>query len=389
MKSLLTSLLCCALAAGCSRKDPAVIVAPQATAQPPETDPQIMDLHPLAQLSPGRPTHLAADSLGNIYWVQESTGGEDTLFVAGSDDIPQPTNLTSSAILAAFGPSTSAGAPGSGNIQSIATDADDHVLFFFNGGIGRANCVGLGQFDPRQQSIQILADTRALATQAGMGTSIALAQGQIIKPITPAAQPSPRYWLWLHHSDVAIVLRFDPHPAEPGAPIELVRSFDQLVGTGAPAHLTDDQLAFATGDDDSLSMIDWRTAWLFHVNDIGAVTPWMSVLGIPRELSELTQRPGGFAIAFAPAGQPAAGSEGDGQSVKTARFLQLRYPALIAIAGDTVIPVVKAEDMHGPPEIDIAKLRLQQFLPAGLPHEWIAYDAESGLLLRIRLTPRG
>jgi hypothetical protein len=398
IKSLVTTLICAALAAGCSRKDPAVVVASRANAEAPETDPQIMELRPLAQLAPDRPTHLAADSVANVYWVQETADGQDTLFVAGSDDIPQPTQLTTSAIIAAFGPSVSAGAASqtptttptlaAGNIQSITTDPDDHLVFFFNGGTGRTDCVGLGQFDPRRQSIQIFAGTRALAAQAGMGASIALAQGQIIKPATSSATVSARYWLWLHHSDVAIVLRFDLHSQEPGQPIDLFRSFDQLVGAGAPARLTDDQLAFAAGEDDSLSMIDWRTAWLFHISDIGAVTPWMSVLGIPRDLSELTQRPGGIELAFAPAGEPAAGTEADGQSLKKTSFLELRYPALIAITNDTVIPVVKEEDMRGPPEIDIAKLRLQQFLPTGRPHEWIGYDAQSGMLLRIQLTPK-
>jgi hypothetical protein len=394
IKSLVPCLFCCVLAAGCGRRGPTAAVASQPT-ESSETAPQSMELRPLAQLEPDRPTHLAADSFGNVYWVQESTDGEDTLFVAGSDDIPQTTRLTTSAIIAAFGPPASASmkpttppAPASGNIQSIETDSDDHLLFFFSGGVDRSNCVGLGEFDPRQDSIQILAGTRALATQTGMGASIAVAAGQIIKPLAQPAATWPRYWLWLHHSDAAIFLRFDPASAVPGQPMQLQRSFDQLAGEGAPPHLTDDQLAFAAGDDDSLAMFDWRTAWLFHVDENGGVTPWTSVLGIPRDLSALTARPGGIELAFAPAGEPAAGTDGDGQSVRNARFLKLRYPTLIAIAGDTVTPVVIEDDMHGPPDLDIGKLRLQQLVPAGQPQQWIGYDAQSGMLLRIWLTPK-
>ena len=398
IKTLLTCLLCCTLACGCRRKEQAVIVVRQTTAQAPETDPQIVEFRPLARLVANRATHLAADSLGNVYWTQETPSGQDTLFVAGQDDIPQPIQLTTSAIIAALGPpnspesgvSLSATAPNiaSGNIQSIALDSDDNILFFFNGGIGRSTCICLGTFNPRDQSIHILAGTPLLAAQDQMGTSIGLAQGQIILPTTPRANAPMRYWLWLHHSDAAVFLRFDPRAVEPGQPVELSPAFDHLSGDGAPANLTDDRLAFSAGEAESLWMIDWRTAWLWRVDENGVATKWMTLLGLPRELSALTARDHGIAIAFAPAGEPAAGSEDDQESLKYAHFLNVHYPALIAIAQDSVSPIAAKEDMHGPPEVNIAKLRLQQFLPTSKSREWIGYDAASGMLMRIRLTPK-
>jgi hypothetical protein len=38
--------------------------------------------------------------------------------------------------------------------------------------------------------------------------------------------------------------------------------------------------------------------------------------------------------------------------------------------------------------LDIGKMRLQQLLPTSEAHEWIGYDAESGMVVRVRMSPR-
>jgi hypothetical protein len=392
IRQILSCLLFCTLAYGCGRKEQALAPAPPRPQQAAQTDPQTAEFFPLAQLSPDRPTHLATDSLGDVYWIQESPSGQDTLFVAGQNDIPQPTALTTSAILAACAlrastaPAISPGING-GNIQSIAIDSDDHVLFFFSGGMGRSTCVCLGQFNPRDQSIHILDGTESLAGQSGMGGSIALAQGQILTSVaTRAARPSRR-WLWLHHSDAALLMRFDP-AMEGNNPIEFSRSFSKFSADGAEQDLKDDQLAFSADDGNSLLMMNWRTACLCRLDEYMVATKWVSVLGLPRNLSALTARPGNIAIAFAPVGEPAAGTDGDGQSVKDAHLLKVQYPALIAFTDNGCVSIAARDDLHGPPELDIGKMRLQQFLPTSNPHEWIGYDAESGMVVRVRLSPQ-
>jgi len=394
---MLSCLLCCTLISGCNRKQQSAVIVHTTTAEPPETDPQSVDLRPLSQLAPDQPTHLATDSVGNIYWVQESPVGQDLLFVAGQDDIPQPTQLTTNAILAAFGPAPSPPArpgpsaaessSGSGNIESIAIDGDDNVLFFFNGGIGRSTRVCLGRFNPRDQSIRILAGTQILATASRMGSSIGLAQGQIIRPTAARPDQPMRYWLWLHHSDAAVFFQFDPRAVDPGQPIELSRAFDHLSGDGAPDHLSADLLEFSAGTDQGLLMIDWREAWLWRVDESGVATKWMTLLGLPRHLSELTARPGGIVVAFAAAGERAVG-DGDGQSMIGAHSLQVQYPALLGFEGDQVIPIAAMDDIHGPAELDVAKLDFRIFLPTSTKHQWVGYDAASGVLMRVQLTPK-
>jgi hypothetical protein len=394
---LMRLALCCALAAGCDRKPQLAVVRQPAQPDAPVTVPQTMDIRPLSQLIPDRPTHLAADDLGNVYWVQETPEGEDILFVAGQDESPHPTGLTAGAIVAVFGPppaptsrpgaSTAAPATASGNIESIAVDSDNRVLFFFSGGIGRSTRICLGRFNPLDQSIQILAGTQALAEAGRMGASIQVAQGQIIKPFAQPSDRPMRYWLWLHHSDTAVFLQFDPRAAEPGQPIELTRAFEQLSGKELPPSLASDSLQFSAGSDAPLWMVDWHAARLWRLDETGAATPWTTLMGLPRELSDLMPQPGGIAIAFAPVGDPAVGTEGDGQLVTDAHILPVQCPILLAIQQDRIIPVVTSDNIQGS-RFDVAKLKLRSLVPTSTPRRWIAYDATSGILMRIRLTPK-
>lgn len=401
-KPLLCSLVVCALAASCRRQEQVAAPVPPAPTEAPETDPHILELGPLTQLVPDRPTHLAVDSSGNVYWAQETPDGHDVLFVSGQDDIPQSTGLTSDAIIASLGPAltpkagieatnakSSSPDTGSGNIQSIAIDADDHVLFFFNGGLGRSTRACLGEYLPRNQSLQILANTQTLASAGRMGASIALAQGQIIKPMTSRPDQPMRFWLWLHHSDAAAMFQFDPHLADPGRQIDLTPQFDHLAGAGERENLLDESLEFSAGADGKLLMVDRHTASLWHVDENGLATQWMTLVGLPRDLSKLTARESGIVLTFAPVGEPAVGVASDEQVLKEAHFLKIQLPAVLALSGPDVIPIVTGEDISAAREIDIAKLKLQRLIPTGTAHQWIAYDAASGLLLRVKMEPKG
>jgi hypothetical protein len=394
-------LLWCALVGGCGSKHDSAETTHSQQPEPPETAPHVMELGPLTQLAPALPTHLAADSQGNVYWVQETPDGHDAVFVSAANDIPQQTSLTSDAIIAAFGPapppkaapvgaSSEPSSPGigGGNIQSIAIDADDHLLFFFSGGVGRSAYVCLGQFNPRDQSLRILADTQTLASASRMGASIQLARGQIIKPISVAPGQPMRFWLWLHHSDAAAMFCFDPHRVERGQQIELTLQFDRLSGNGAPDNLAADGLDFSAGTTGTLLLVDRHIAKLWHVDENGLATKWMTLVGLPADLSQFTARDSGIALAFAPLGEPAFGTDNDDQMVKEAHYLKVQFPAVLAFWGDDVFPTVTREDISAAREVDIAKLKLQQLVPTSASHQWTAYDTASGLLLRVRLEPR-
>src|SRR5207248_3142761 len=111
--------------------------------------------------------------------------------LAGGDDVPRATRLTSDAILDAMPPvklspvkllpptsattgksksNAAANNRPSGNIQSLAGGADGEVYFYFSGGAGPVTRCCLGRFDPRGGGqIRILADAPALASASGMG----------------------------------------------------------------------------------------------------------------------------------------------------------------------------------------------------------------------------
>src|SRR2546428_5668120 len=84
-----------------------------------------LDLKPVTPLLPNRPTHYAVDSFGNIYWVQESDRGDDTMFVIGQGEIPRATQLSALNVAAALGSSE-----GRGNIHGIAAGAGGGIYFY-------------------------------------------------------------------------------------------------------------------------------------------------------------------------------------------------------------------------------------------------------------------
>src|SRR4029079_656295 len=87
-----------------------------------------VDLKPLTPLLPNRPTHVVLDSLGNVYWSQETDRGDDILFVMGDGDIPRATQLSVATVAAALGASGA-----TGNLQGLGAGGGGDVYFYFSG----------------------------------------------------------------------------------------------------------------------------------------------------------------------------------------------------------------------------------------------------------------
>jgi hypothetical protein len=381
------------LIGGCGKGDesqpPDTSPAPDAI----ETMPHAMQVWPITHLEPNQTTHVAVDSAGNAYWVQESSEGNDQLYVAGEDDIPQAMTLNTAAILAAFGPpptsqgaATQATTATGGSIESIATDRDDNILFFFNGGTGREARVMLGVFNPRNNSVHLLVGTQSLMLASGMGVSISLARGEII-PMMPDEQ-SAGYWLWLHHSDQAVMERFDRNGIEADPAGGLTREFDRLVGGKTMPELTNGSIEFCASAANGLLMVDHESASLWRVDEHGDATKWTTLIGLPAALSALTPLPDGSAIAFAPVGSLATGGESPDEAVRDAHYLQAHYPGMLAFTNTSVLQTVGNDEISAPRGVDISHLMLSRLVPAGKAHQYIAYDSASGLLLRIRMVPK-
>jgi hypothetical protein len=218
-------LASCFVAFSCDKPKPPAAVQDQTVPIPQ------LQVDALAQLLPNRPTHLAVDTIGNLYWSQESDDGRDVMYVLGigADEVPRATVLSSEAILDAMppvklpekpaakspakpqaNPATRKGPPGSdaisrgGNIQSIASGIDGELYFYFAGGVGSVTRCCLGRFEPRKGQIRILCDAPKLASASGMGLSISLARGRVMV----AGQ---RVRLLLRHSDGWAMFEFDSH----------------------------------------------------------------------------------------------------------------------------------------------------------------------------------
>src|SRR5687768_12606650 len=139
---LAAALLLLLAGAGCDEDRPAAAL----TTRPREP---VFDLEmkPLTPLLPNRPTHATVDHLGNVYWVQETDRGDDTMFVIGEGGIPRATQLSVPNIAALLG-----AAKGSrGNIQGIAAaaEAGGDVYFYFHGVQGRRTIACVGTFAPK------------------------------------------------------------------------------------------------------------------------------------------------------------------------------------------------------------------------------------------------
>ena len=168
-------LLVCLAVCACDRDAGNAIVAPP----PPPPRTQSVEVQALTPLPPGRRTHLAPDQFGRIYWAQESDAGfgasageNQVVFLMTDGGLPQPTRLTSAAVLEALGqPAT--GKPGErssagGAIQSLAAAPDGRLYFYFSGGRGKLLLAALGSFDPRTGQVAIHADAAELERASGL-----------------------------------------------------------------------------------------------------------------------------------------------------------------------------------------------------------------------------
>src|SRR5688500_12524527 len=121
---------------GCDRDKPAA----GPTSRPVDVSLDL-DMQPLTPLLPNRPTHATGDAFGNVYWVQETDRGDDTMFVIGEGGIPRATQLSVANVAALLG-----GDGGRGNIHGIAapTAVGGDVYFYFQGVHDRRTiaCVG-------------------------------------------------------------------------------------------------------------------------------------------------------------------------------------------------------------------------------------------------------
>lgn len=384
--------------------------------------------------------------------VSGTSGGGDVLYMLPdasapasgvgtvASEVPRATALTTFNILAAIQGSgfrvqgSGKQKPG-GSIQSICAGPDGEVYFYFVGGVGNVTQACLGRFDPRgggsgrargAESIRILADTKQLADATGMGGSLELARGTLLvqKPNDNSGAGTTRVLLFLRHTDGRAIFAFEPRRVGSSGTLDLSLSKPQGFSdirrgdTNEPVDLTREDCDLSTGiGGDELIVTDRRLGALYRVDSLGKATLLASLVGLPEGVSvptvvnddlfaqasssrtTTTESFKGCVLLFAPDGNPIdppISARPDPANVRMSPPGLLSYSP----AARTWVAMDQG-DLHAPGEITVRALRLAQLLPigvgpwAGTPNTpirtsaaFVAYDASSGLLVRLRLVER-
>jgi hypothetical protein len=343
--------------------------------------PPTVEIRTVTQLLPTRPTHVAVDVRGNIYWVQETDEGNDLVFVAGDSVVPRATRLSSKDILAAMDTHG-----GSGNIQSIVVGPSGELYFYFVGAYYRWSRVCVGKYTPGSALIQILSDTTALADTSGMGRSLDLARGDLIAS-------NRQIWLFMRHTDAWAMFAFDPKDLPATGPATLRRPFQQVQIDNVPVNLTRDSIAISAAGDQNLFLTDTGIGELARIDASGNGTILSSLIGLPNLFTPPVAAPG--KTDDPPATQPGAPAalmffaRADAIRSKTEAFpespVKITFPAVL-IFRNGGIETLSGDALLAPSGFPVYAMNLQQLYPDKDAGSWIGYDAASGQVLRIKLT---
>jgi hypothetical protein len=355
-----------------------------------------LEIEPITPLLPRLPTHVAVDSHGNLYWVQESEpqpAGGDALFLMGEGGVPQTIAALSVPALLDVIAASAGGRRGgaSGAIKSIAVGADDDLYLLFAGGKGRAPIWAVVRYSPRSNQVILVADTKRIMAESRMDASIELARGSLLGY-------KRDLWLWLRHQDGASVLRIGSGTDRSAAGDVRRVTLRPPWKVGPP---TSDQDDMAAGPDGTLYYVDRPRAvlWKIAAGGEGDYTAVQSLDGLSRALtapalddsgrvclllgqdSPLVARQYSSAAAAAP---PDASSPGQGPN-----WAELAYPAFVQLrpgsAASRAIMTVSRDDVHAPPALPVQDLHPRQLLLDRASGTLITFDAASGEILRVKV----
>lgn len=385
------SVLLLAMLAGCERSSPDASSNDAGGDRDWGTAHLVVELTPITPLSPRLRTHVAVDSHGNVYWIQENTPapqGGDLVFVMGGSGVPQTIPaLAAPRLLAVLNPDDPR--RGTGAIRSIAIGPNDDLYVLFTGGNDRVAICALARYSPTTTKVSIVADTVRLMTASNMGASIDLARGSLVAN-------GSEIWLWLRHSDAASILQVLPTDGDKA--VELRHLSLKPPPRAVAGQLTSELEDLAAGPGQTLYYVDRRRARLWKIESSGEFTSVQSLDGFSRELTAPAVDDTGRMCFVAGHGEPLTATDSTAFSSMTAEgkaslaWLQLPYPALVQIqvdsAGKSSISTIKRDDFIAP-----ATLPLQDMQPRNLTYDrttgtLITFDAVSGELLRLKITKK-
>ena len=369
--SLLTIVL--VVLVGCNRAatPPATAPSTQTATKLPPLGALQCKLAVLAPLVPKRITHLTVDPSSNVYFVQESDDGSDTMFIIGSEDVSIATPLSARGLLAAMDEK------GSGNIQSIAAGSDGNIYFYFTGGTKKKTIACLGRFETRTGLIRILAREQALASGSDFGASLALARGTVV----PAGKT---LWFWLHHSDGSAMFQLKPGEFPRDGEIHLPKPTVLRSEDGTLTMSRADFMKLSPGAGDSMLLLDEWTAALWKIDVTGSADVVQALVGLPKLLSAPGANRVGDIMLFAAASEliePRVDQRVAPVDIDT------HYPSLLVLRNGVFAPIAR-DDILADPSFPLYSMQLEQTLYEPGRDTWIGYDSSSGQIVRMRLEPR-
>lgn len=330
----------------------------------PQPSPAVI-IEPLTPIPPNRPTHLAADPAGTLFWVQETDDQKQIVFSMSPGALPSTTRLTTTTILEALQQPQAAG-----SIQSLVIGADARLYFFFTGGVGRTTLAVVGRYSPVNSRVEILTDTAALARASRFGDSLALARGTLV-------QTASQTWLWLRHDIDSTLLTLDPS-AQPAS--RLKRSFEKVLAGDAPLDMRSPSADLVPGPANSLLYLDRDRLTLWRIDQSGQASSAASLAQLPAAVSTPALDEQNRILLFAPDQPPAALT--DLPLIPSTQTVRA-FPALVLL-NNAQPDFIQRPRFTAPPRINLATLA-----PPWIVRDrsaFILYNAPTGELLRLRIT---
>jgi hypothetical protein len=350
-----------------------------------------IELTPITPLLPRLRTHFAADSRGNLFWIQESDpapAGGDLVFVMGVSGVPQTLPaLTTRQLLGAIKSDDTIRATGA--VRSMAIGPNDELFILFAGGNSRTPICSLFGYTCTTNKLRLIADTKQIMELSGMGASIDLARGSLVGF-------GHDLWLWLRHSDSAALLQINATDAN--THFELKRFAIKPSTKIRAGLLTSDKEDLAAGPGQTLYYVDRPRAMLWKIDPNGEFSAAQSLEGFSEAVTAPAVDSLGYVGLIAGNGDPlvardftASGSFA-AQGVSSPGWVQLPYPAFLQIqtaAGKTTTTLtIKRDQFIAPAALPVQDMQPRQLLLDRSTGTLITFDAVSGELLRLKAVRR-
>lgn len=338
----------------------------------------VVEISGVTPLLPDRRTHVAPTGTGQLFWVQEAAdaaGGRETLFTLADGGIATATKFSNASVLEAMGAQGEAG--GRGGIQSLAATGNGEVYFYFAGQTKRKLLVALGVFVPASGETRVIADAAALREASGMGNTLALVRGSVLRSSGSNGGGGARTWLWLRHEHGFVVLAVEPDGS-------VRRAFDRLHLPEGEALELQSAGEDLVADGEGLVYLERGRGRLWRIGAKGEASVLADVSELPAGTTAPSPDGGGAgALAmFAPPGAPFV-EPPDNPLVSPKPVAE--FPALVRYAGARRT-ILGRGAFDAPSRLNVPALTFGQLVRDR--SSWLAYDAQTGELLRVRVGER-